>query len=166
MTHIEKTDGKSFGPITGGVISVGTIVTLVTAIGAAFGVVIPAEVATAAVTLLAGVVSWYTKGQVEIREEPTTAVAAPLQSDPETEPETGGGSTAAEAEATVADPEDDSTEADAVPTMEDAVARAKEVMSEDGGKARLKTALSSVGATRVSAIPEDKITEFMEALDD
>lgn len=62
--------------------------------------------------------------------------------------------------------EGDSPEPDAVPTMEDAVARAKEVMSEDGGKARLKTALSAVGATRVSAIPEDKITEFMEALDD
>ena len=62
--------------------------------------------------------------------------------------------------------EDDSPETDAVPTMEDAVARAKEVMTEDGGKARLKTALSSVGATRVSAIPEDKIAEFMEALDD
>ena len=64
------------------------------------------------------------------------------------------------------EPEDDSPEIDAVPTMEDAVSRAKEVMSEDGGKARLKTALSAVGATRVSAIPEDKITEFMEALDD
>ena len=62
--------------------------------------------------------------------------------------------------------EDDSLEPDAAPTMEDAVARAKEVMAEDGGKARLKTALSAVGATRVSAIPEDKITEFMEALDD
>lgn len=59
-----------------------------------------------------------------------------------------------------------SPEPDSVPTMEDVVARAKEVMTEDGGKARLKTALSSVGATRVSAIPEDKITEFMEALDD
>lgn len=68
--------------------------------------------------------------------------------------------------ATLEDPEDDSPEPDTVPTMEDAVARAKEVMSEDGGKARLKTALSAVGATRVSAIPEDKITEFMEALDD
>lgn len=64
------------------------------------------------------------------------------------------------------DSEDESPEIDAVPTMEDAVARAKEVMSEDGGKARLKTALSAVGATRVSAIPEDKIAEFMEALDD
>lgn len=64
------------------------------------------------------------------------------------------------------DSEDDSPEIDAVPTMEDAVARAKEVMTEDGGKARLKTALSAVGATRVSAIPEDKIAEFMEALDD
>lgn len=62
--------------------------------------------------------------------------------------------------------EDDSPEPDAVPTMGDAVARAKGVMTEDGGKARLKTALSAVGATRVSAIPEDKITEFMEALDD
>ena len=62
--------------------------------------------------------------------------------------------------------EDDSPEIDEAPTMEDAVARAKEVMSEDGGKARLKTALSAVGATRVSAIPEDKIAEFMEALDD
>lgn len=62
--------------------------------------------------------------------------------------------------------EDDSPEIDAVPTMEDAVDRAKEVMSKDGGKARLKTALSAVGATRVSAIPEDKIAEFMEALDD
>ena len=59
-----------------------------------------------------------------------------------------------------------SPEPDPVPTMEDVVARAKEVMTEDGGKARLKTALSAVGATRVSAIPEDKITEFMEALDD
>ena len=68
--------------------------------------------------------------------------------------------------AVLEDSEDDSPEIDAVPTMEDAVARAKEVMSEDGGKARLKTALSAVGATRVSAIPEDKITEFMEALDD
>ena len=86
MTHIEKNEGKSFGPITGGVISVGTVSTLIIAIGAMFGVVIPAEVATAAVTLLAGVVAWYTKGQVEIREEPATAVAAPLQSDPETEP--------------------------------------------------------------------------------
>lgn len=64
------------------------------------------------------------------------------------------------------EPEDDSPEPDAVPTMEDAVARAKEVMTEDGGKARLKTALSAVGATRVSAIPEDKIAEFMEAIDD
>lgn len=62
--------------------------------------------------------------------------------------------------------EDDSPEIDAVPAMEDAVARAKEVMTEDGGKARLKTALSAVGATRVSAIPEGKIAEFMEALDD
>lgn len=68
--------------------------------------------------------------------------------------------------AVLEDSEDDSPEPDAVPTMEDAVARAKEVMSEDGGKARLKTALSAVGATRVSAIPEDRITEFMEALDD
>ena len=68
--------------------------------------------------------------------------------------------------AVLEDSEDESPEPDAVPTMEDAVARAKEVMSEDGGKARLKTALSAVGATRVSAIPEDKITEFMEALDD
>lgn len=68
--------------------------------------------------------------------------------------------------ASLEDSEDDSPETDAVPTMEDAVARAKEVMSEDGGKARLKTALSAVGATRVSAIPEDKIAEFMEALDD
>ena len=68
--------------------------------------------------------------------------------------------------AVLEDSEDDSPEPDAVPTMEDAVARAKAVMSEDGGKARLKTALSAVGATRVSAIPEDKITEFMEALDD
>lgn len=66
----------------------------------------------------------------------------------------------------VEDSEDDSPEPDAVPTMEDAVARAKEVMTEDGGKSRLKTALSAVGATRVSAIPEDKIAEFMEALDD
>lgn len=66
----------------------------------------------------------------------------------------------------VEEPEEDSPEIDAVPTMEDAVARAKEVMSEDGGKARLKTALSAVGATRVSAIPEDKIAEFMGALDD
>ena len=109
MTNIEKNEGKNFGPITGGVVSVGTIVTLVTAVGAAFGVVIPAEVATAAVTLLAGVVAWYTKGQVEIREEPATAVAAPLQSDPdddsETESETVGGSTAAEAEATVVETE-------------------------------------------------------------
>ena len=68
--------------------------------------------------------------------------------------------------AVLEDSEDDSPEPDAVPTMEDAVARAKEVMSEDGGKSRLKTALSAVGATRVSAIPEDKIAEFMEALDD
>ena len=68
--------------------------------------------------------------------------------------------------AVLEDSEDESPEPDAVPTMEDAVARAKEVMAEDGGKARLKTALSAVGATRVSAIPEDKITEFMEALDD
>ena len=68
--------------------------------------------------------------------------------------------------AVLEDSEDDSPEPDAVPTMEDAVARAKEVMTEDGGKARLKTALSAVGATRVSAIPEDKIAEFMEALDD
>lgn len=68
--------------------------------------------------------------------------------------------------AALEDSDDDSPEPDAVPTMEDAVARAKEVMTEDGGKARLKTALSAVGATRVSAIPEDKITEFMEALDD
>lgn len=71
-----------------------------------------------------------------------------------------------DAPAVLEDPEDDSLETDAVPTMEDAVARAKEVMTEDGGKARLKTALSAVGATRVSAIPEDKIAEFMEALDD
>ena len=71
-----------------------------------------------------------------------------------------------DAPAVLEDAEDDSPEPDAVPTMEDAVARAKEVMTEDGGKARLKTALSAVGATRVSAIPEDKITEFMEALDD
>ena len=68
--------------------------------------------------------------------------------------------------AVLEDSEDDSPEPDAVPTMEDAVARAKGVMTEDGGKARLKTALSAVGATRVSAIPEDKIAEFMEALDD
>ena len=68
--------------------------------------------------------------------------------------------------AVLEDSEDDSPEPDAVPTMEDAVARAKDVMTEDGGKARLKTALSAVGATRVSAIPEDKIAEFMEALDD
>lgn len=68
--------------------------------------------------------------------------------------------------AALEDSEDDSPEIDAVPTMEDAVKRAKEVMTEDGGKARLKTALSAVGATRVSAIPEDKIAEFMEALDD
>ena len=86
MTHIEKNEGKNFGPITGGVVSVGTVSTLIIAIGAMFGVVIPAEVATAAVTLLAGVVAWYTKGQVEIREEPATAVAAPLQSDPEPDP--------------------------------------------------------------------------------
>ena len=71
-----------------------------------------------------------------------------------------------ETPAALEDSEDESPEVDAVPTMEDVVARAKEVMSEDGGKARLKTALSAVGATRVSAIPEDKITEFMEALDD
>ena len=71
-----------------------------------------------------------------------------------------------DAPAVLEDAEDDSPEPDAVPTMEDAVARAKEVMTEDGGKARLKTALSAVGATRVSAIPEDKIAEFMEALDD
>ena len=68
--------------------------------------------------------------------------------------------------AVLEEPDDDSPEPDAAPTMEDAVARAKAVMAEDGGKARLKTALSAVGATRVSAIPEDKITEFMEALDD
>ena len=68
--------------------------------------------------------------------------------------------------AVLEDSDGDSPEPDEAPTMEDAVARAKEVMSEDGGKARLKTALSAVGATRVSAIPEDKITEFMEALDD
>lgn len=107
MTHIEKTDGKSFGPITGGVISVGTVTTLVIAIGAMFGVVIPAEVATAAVTLLAGGISWYTKGRVEIREEPTTAVAAPLQSDPDDDSETVGGSTAAEAQATGVETEPD-----------------------------------------------------------
>ena len=71
-----------------------------------------------------------------------------------------------DAPAVLEDSGDDSPEPDAVPTLEDAVARAKEVMSEDGGKARLKTALSAVGATRVSAVPEDKITEFMEALDD
>jgi len=68
--------------------------------------------------------------------------------------------------AVLEDSEEDTPEPDAVPTMEDAVARAKEVMTEDGGKARLKTALSAVGSTRVSAIPEDKIAEFMEALDD
>ena len=68
--------------------------------------------------------------------------------------------------AVLEEPDDDSPEPDAAPTMEDAVARAKAVMAEDGGKARLKTALSAVGATRVSAIPEDKIAEFMEALDD
>ena len=105
MTNIEKNEGKNFGPITGGVVSVGTIVTLVTAVGAMFGVVIPAEVATAAVTLLAGLVSWYTKGQVEIREEPTTAVAAPLQSDPDDDSETDGGSTAAEDGTTVVETE-------------------------------------------------------------
>ena len=107
MTNIEKNEGKNFGPITGGVVSVGTIVTLVTAIGAAFGVVIPAEVATAAVTLLAGLVSWYTKGQVEIREEPVTAVAAPLQSDPDDDSETAGDSTAAEDGTTVVETEPD-----------------------------------------------------------
>ena len=107
MTHIEKTDGKSFGPITGGVISVGTVTTLVIAIGAMFGVVIPAEVATAAVTLLAGGIAWYSKGQVEVREEPATAVAAPLQSDPDDDSETVGGSTAAEAGATVVETEPD-----------------------------------------------------------
>lgn len=85
--------------------------------------------------------------------------------------ETEGASEAVEeseedAPAALEDSEDDSPEIDAVPTMEDAVARAKEVMTKDGGKASLKTALSAVGATRVSAIPEDKITEFMEALDD
>ena len=68
--------------------------------------------------------------------------------------------------AALEDSEDESPEIDAVPTMEDAVARAKEVMTEDGGKARLKTALSAVGTTRVSAIPEDKIAEFIKTLND
>ena len=34
-----------------------------------------------------GAVAWYTKGRVEVREEPMTVIAAPVQDiEPETEP--------------------------------------------------------------------------------
>lgn len=85
-THVEKTEGKSFGPVSGNSVITGAAVTLIIAIGSAFGVVIPAEVASAAVVLLMGAVAWYTKGRVEVREEPVAVIAAPVQG-VETEPD-------------------------------------------------------------------------------
>jgi hypothetical protein len=50
------------------------------------------------------------------------------------------------------------------PTLEQAVARATQVVSE-GGTATVKAALASVGAKKVSELSADKVADFMAALD-
>lgn len=62
--------------------------------------------------------------------------------------------------AKAADPE---PEPDAEPTMEDAVARATELVSE-GRTADVKGALANLGVKRVSELEESQIAEFLEAV--
>jgi len=50
------------------------------------------------------------------------------------------------------------------PTMAEAIARATEMVSQ-GGSAKVKEALASVGAKKVSEMDEDKIPAFFAALD-
>lgn len=49
------------------------------------------------------------------------------------------------------------------PTLEDAVATATKMVS-NGESAKVKTALAAVGAKRVSEVSEDKVAEFLDAL--
>jgi hypothetical protein len=50
------------------------------------------------------------------------------------------------------------------PTLADAVARATDMVS-NGQAAQVKAALTTVGAKRVSELEEDKIADFLAALD-
>lgn len=67
----------------------------------------------------------------------------------------------AQAEATP-EPEEDLLGAEA-PTMADAVAAATKLVSS-GGAAKVKEALGTVGAKRVSEVPADQIAAFLDAL--
>jgi hypothetical protein len=60
------------------------------------------------------------------------------------------------------EPADDADEP-AANTLEDAVALATKMVSA-GDAAKVKAALNSVGAKKVSEVPEDKVDEFIAAL--
>lgn len=77
------------------------------------------------------------------------AAAKPAAAKPEPEP--------------AAKPEPAAAE-DGNPTMADAVARATELVGS-GKAAKVKEALASLGAKRVSELEEDKIADFIAALD-
>lgn len=61
------------------------------------------------------------------------------------------------------EPEETPAETSGEPTMEDAVARATELVSS-GKATEVKAALDACGADRVSNLPGDKIGDFLAAL--
>jgi hypothetical protein len=73
-----------------------------------------------------------------------------------------GGVTAKSTPAKAAAPKAEPT-SDGGPTLEDAVAAATNLVA-NGGAAKVKEALASVEAKRVSELSEDKIQAFLDAL--
>lgn len=75
-----RTEGKSAGPITHNQMYVGMVAIILVFVAGAFGLVIPAEVATAVATFVLIGVAWFTKGRktcVETRVEVPTPTATP-----------------------------------------------------------------------------------------
>lgn len=70
----------------------------------------------------------------------------------------------AKAAAKAPEPEDEDLVGGDGPTMADAVAAATKLVSS-GGSAKVKEALAAVEAKRVSEITEDKIADFLAALE-
>lgn len=72
--------------------------------------------------------------------------------------------TAKKAAAAKPEPEPDLIGDDTEPTLEDAVTRATKLIA-DGAQTAVKTALTDVGAARVSTLEADQVAPFMAALD-
>lgn len=89
-------------------------------------------------------------GGGEVEEAPTPAKKAPAKK--------------AAAKAAAAEPEPE-PEADGEPTLEDAVARATELVGE-GRAAEVKGALAQFDVKRVSELSEDQVPAFLEALNE